>query len=245
MPHVRFLVFFIVLMALAAPVSADTTLSFQQGDQSGVITPGDRIVIRGPRARIDNPFYQSKGVYMLFDAQQGVLFIVNTQDQSYGVLNRQVLQQQATQLQQKMQALRQRLQQLPPQARESMKERFGSAMALLQERRQASAQQTGRMRRIAGVLCEDMEHRLGQRVLMETCDARPESIGIGEDVQVLQAMFRMMALMNRVQADGSTPGISETDERLPIMRRDPESGRQESLQEIRHDALDAALFQIP
>lgn len=232
-----------LLTALPALALADATLRF-----SGGVGSPDLVQVSGNKVRLEMkaPGGAGKGV-MLFDADQKVMYQIDTRGRQYMKMDQNFMQQQAGLMQQMRARMQEQMKNMPPEQRRQMEQMMGA------ENGQAQApkiEKTDTRREIDGVACTvyRVQPPASGAPAGEVCLASAEALKISAaDYQTLRAMFEHMQQMGE-QASGMKGGmaVSEMDG-LPIEMRMPGAPQGQAMQltDVGTQPLAADLFKVP
>lgn len=243
----RLTLLFALPLLLSTAAQADTLLRFvdSEGEHS-------EILVKGPYARMDIVNGGSGGAgFMLFNAGDRSLYIVDQTDRSYMAFNEQVIDAQMQAMEQMITDLRAQVQQLPAEQRAEMEAQLGLGVETGPVEVETRA--TGREQEIAGLRCEEKEIIVGGRVQNVACVASPSELGLSlRDFDTLNALMGRLFDLSRRALDAGGPmaqavgsSVMPALDGVPLEVRDLRDGVITRLAGISTDTLSPEFFRIP
>ncbi len=234
-------------LLLSAGAQADALLRFvdSEGEQS-------EILVKGPYARMDMVNGGSGGTgFMLFNAGDRSLYIVDQTNRSYMRFDERVIDAQMQAMEQMIADLRAQIQQLPAETRAEMEAQLGLGVETGPVEVETRA--TGQEQEIGGLRCEQKEIIVGGRVQHVACVAGPGDLGLSlRDFDTLNALMGRLFDLSRRALDAGGPmaqamgsSVMPPLDGVPLEVRDLRDGVSTRLAGISTDTLSPEFFRIP
>lgn len=245
----RIKVFSIVTFAALAtgPALADTTIKMDQvmGGSPGTAT----MYIHDGVIRVDN---SAMGAYVLFNTKTETMTSVQPAEQRYTVMDTADLARAGAAMQDAMAQMEAQLAQLPPEARERMREMLGERMAgMMQQNKSPAAEPTvtatGEQKTFNGHSCE-VNRIESPQINGTVCLAPYEELGIpSDDYQTITAMQEMTKAMAESMGQNIPGAQSWLDGGFAVHFDQSAMGTnvQGTLTSVSTGSLDADMFTVP
>ncbi len=236
----------LLTLAAALPAQADALLHYI--DDEGLES---QILVRDHMIRMElNEAISGTSGYMLFDARNDQLTVVDDDDQTYLPLTREVMDQQIQAMTDMVSDLRRQMEQLPPDVREQLKQQLGIGPEGFEA--DISTRETGEQRDIGEFVCSEIEVLIDDRPQSTVCVADAQSLGLEEsDFQTLGALMDRLYELSLRALEAGGPMASQMGasllprvEGIPLEVREYE-GVTTRLAGLSTDPLSEALFQVP
>ncbi|WP_019626066.1 hypothetical protein [Thioalkalivibrio sp. ALJT] len=165
-------------------VQADALLHYV--DDEGLES---QILVRGDMVRMElNEAVSGTSGYMLFDAGNDRLTVVDDQEQTYTALTPEVMDQQIRAMTDMVSELREQMEQLPPEVREQLEQQLGIGSEGFEADIRTRA--TGETQAIGDFVCDQYEVLVSGQAQSTVCVAEPGTLGLGsEDFATLGALM--------------------------------------------------------
>ncbi|MFO7953233.1 hypothetical protein [Thioalkalivibrio sp.] len=163
------------LLTIGTGAQADALLHYV--DDEGLES---QILVRGDIVRMElNESISGTSGYMLFDATNDQLTVVDDTEQTYTPLTREVMDQQMRDMTDMVSDLRRQMEQLPPEVRQQLEEQLGIGAEGFDA--EIDTRATGKQREIDDFVCDDHEVLIDGNVQSTVCVAQPDSLGLRDD----------------------------------------------------------------
>nr|WP_231371000.1 hypothetical protein [Thioalkalivibrio sp. ALJ16] len=230
----------------AGTVQADALLHYV--DDEGLES---QILVRGDIVRMElNEAISGTSGYMLFDARNDQLTVVDDQEQTYTALTREVMDQQMRAMTDMVSDLRRQMEHLPPEVREQLEQQLGIGTEGFEADIRTRA--TGREQTIGDFVCDEYEVLVSGEAQSTVCVAEPEALGLGrEDFATLGALMERLYELSLSALEAGGPMASQMGASLlprvdgiplEVSERDGITTR---LAGISSDELSPQLFTVP
>jgi len=243
----------ILLVLIMLPGYADVTLKYI----SGAGGEPNTVMVSGAMVRTDSNAAQGSST-SLYDNRNNSLTIIDKQQKSYLVMDKETIKEQARRMQdmrKKMRAqMEEKLKGLPEDQRRQVEKQMAQMgmgnPGTQQPVPRFSSKQTGRSENVNGIKCIIYESYRDNEKIGDACIADPTSLKLSKsDYQTLQGMFSFLRTMTK-QFSFNSPGTKseigmfDDVEGLPIKVTNSQ-GSVMSLLSTSKQALSADLFKIP
>ncbi|AGA34606.1 hypothetical protein TVNIR_2969 [Thioalkalivibrio nitratireducens DSM 14787] len=237
----------LLLVCIPGIASADAVLRFvdSHGEHS-------QMLVKAPYARMDivNGGSGHTG-YMLFYAEDRSLYVVDDGSGTYMPLNEDVIDAQKRAMDEMIDGMRSRIQQLPPEARAEMERQFGIGVDAGPV--EVSAQPTGREQDLNGLRCQEKEILVAGRVQHVACVADAETLGLSPvDFETISALMERLFDLSKRALDAGGPiamamgsNVIPRLDGVPLTVRDVRDGVTTRLTGISTDPISPELFRVP
>ncbi|WP_018864249.1 hypothetical protein [Thioalkalivibrio sp. ARh3] len=236
----------LLLLAAALPAQADAVLHYI--DDEGLES---QILVRDHMIRMElNEAISGTTGYMLFDARNDQLTVVDDDEQTYLPLTREVMDQQIQAMTDMVSDLRRQMEQLPPDVREQLKQQLGIGPEGFEA--EIRTRETGEEREIGEFVCREIDVLIDDQPQSTVCVADAQSLGLEDsDFQTLGALMdRLYELSLRALEAGGPMASQMGASLLPRVEGVPLEVREHDgvttrLAGLSTDSLSEALFQVP
>ncbi|WP_018174378.1 MULTISPECIES: hypothetical protein [unclassified Thioalkalivibrio] len=236
----------LIVLATALPAQADALLHYI--DDEGLES---QILVRDHMIRMElNEAISGTSGYMLFDARNDQLTVVDDDEQTYLPLTREVMDQQIQAMTDMVSDLRRQMEQLPPDVRDQLKQQLGIGPEGFEA--EISTRETNEQREIGDFVCSEIEVLIDDRPQSTVCVADAQSLGLeASDFQTLGALMDRLYELSLRALEAGGPMASQMGasllprvEGIPLEVREHD-GVTTRLAGLSTDALSEALFQVP
>ncbi|MFO8151977.1 hypothetical protein [Thioalkalivibrio sp.] len=188
------------LMLLSAGIAhADALLRF--ADNTG---QNSEILVKGNYARMDIADGDGGAGFMLFNANDRSLYIVDRTNRTYMAFDEQVVDAQMQAMEEMIAEMRTEIQQLPEDARAELETQLG--LGVDRAPVEVEIRTTGQTRQIGELQCEEKEIRVDGRVQSVACVTGPDDLGLSRiDFQTLNALTERLFELSRRALDAGGP----------------------------------------
>lgn len=222
-------------VGLAAPVLADTTLTYT--DQANKSTM--RYYIAAGQVRMED---SENDTTMLYQAATDTLTIINTEEREYSVLDPAARAELKKKMSAAMAEMKAKLADMPPEARQMMQGMMGGLMNSVKP----SVQKTGQQQTVGGYDCSIVKIMIGGEVATELCIASADEVGVSTaDYQAMQKMGASMQQMAEAVLQGLGADFSAMGELGGVAVSIRDDDGQALLTSVSDSAIPAATFQVP
>lgn len=229
---------FVLCLALPAGAMADTTLVYAKGQGKSESTTKMRIRDGAIRSGGDGD------VYMLYKADKDALYVINSKDESYAILDKDQIGKMGQRMDKVRAAMREKLKNMPKEQRERMKKKLSS---LLKGPENVTYSRTGGTDKVAGYSCREGVVKRDGNVAVRLCVVPPEDLKMSSsEYETLSHLFQLVEKMNAaLRSPAALPSFSSI-KGVPVRwMQDGESGSASVLQSVSHEAIPARAFQVP
>ena len=239
----------ILVLALLASTAAQADALLRFIDSEG---EHSEILVKGPYARMDMANGGSGGAgFMLFNAGDRSLYVVDQTNRSYMAFNEGVIDAQMEAMEQMIADLRAQVQQLPAEQRAEMEAQLG--LGIETGPVEVETRATGREEEIGGLRCEQKEIVVGGRVQNVACVAGPNELELSlRDFDTLNALMERLFELSRRALDAGGPmaqamgsSVMPPLDGVPLEVRDLRDGVSTRLAGVSTDTLSPEFFRIP
>ena len=187
------------LMLLPAIAQADALLRFE--DNTG---QHSEILVKGSFARMDIADGDGSSGFMLFNANDRSLYIVDRNNRTYMAFDEQVIDAQVQAMEEMIAEMRLQIQQLPEEARAELETYLG--LGVDREPVEVEVHRTGRTQQVGELQCEEKEIRVDGRVHSVACVTGPDDLGRSRiDFQTVKALTERLFELSRRALDAGGP----------------------------------------
>ncbi|WP_018880707.1 hypothetical protein [Thioalkalivibrio sp. ALE30] len=192
------------LLALGSAAQADALLHYV--DDEGLES---QILVRGDIVRMElNEAISGTSGYMLFDATNDQLTVVDDTEQTYTPLTREVMDQQMRAMTDMVSDLRRQMEQLPPEVRQQLEEQLGIGAEGFDA--EISTRTTGEQREIGDFVCDEHEVLIDGQVQSTVCVSDPARLGLEEhDFATLGALMDRLYELSLSALEAGGPMASQ------------------------------------
>ncbi|WP_017926625.1 hypothetical protein [Thioalkalivibrio sp. HL-Eb18] len=236
----------LLALATAVPAQADALLHYI--DDEGLES---QILVRDHMIRMElNEAISGTSGYMLFDARNDQLTVVDDEEQTYLPLTREVMDEQIQAMTDMVSDLRRQMEQLPPDVRDQLKQQLGIGPEGFEA--EISTRETDEQREIGEFVCSEIEVLIDDRPQSTVCVADAQSLGLEtSDFQTLGALMDRLYELSLRALEAGGPMASQMGasllprvEGIPLEVREHD-GVTTRLAGLSTDPLSEALFQVP
>ncbi|WP_019024331.1 MULTISPECIES: hypothetical protein [unclassified Thioalkalivibrio] len=236
----------LLALATALPAQADALLHYI--DDEGLES---QILVRDHMIRMElNEAISGTSGYMLFDARNDQLTVVDDEEQTYLPLTREVMDEQIQAMTDMVSDLRRQMEQLPPDVRDQLKQQLGIGPEGFEA--EISTRETDEQREIGEFVCSEIEVLIDDRPQSTVCVADAQSLGLeASDFQTLGALMDRLYELSLRALEAGGPMASQMGasllprvEGIPLEVREHD-GVTTRLAGLSTDPLSEALFQVP
>ncbi|ADC71807.1 hypothetical protein TK90_1299 [Thioalkalivibrio sp. K90mix] len=236
----------LLALATAVPAQADALLHYI--DDEGLES---QILVRDHMIRMElNEAISGTSGYMLFDARNDQLTVVDDEEQTYLPLTREVMDEQIQAMTDMVSDLRRQMEQLPPDVRDQLKQQLRIGPEGFEA--EISTRETDEQREIGEFVCSEIEVLIDDRPQSTVCVADAQSLGLEtSDFQTLGALMDRLYELSLRALEAGGPMASQMGasllprvEGIPLEVREHD-GVTTRLAGLSTDPLSEALFQVP
>jgi hypothetical protein len=195
----RLAAFAALLLLLPGIVHADALLRFvdSEGQHS-------EILVKGPYARMDIANGGGSAGFMLFNANDRSLYIVDQTSRTYMPFDERAIDAQVQAMEQMISEMRAQIQQLPREARAELEAQLGLSVGGGPV--DVQTRSTGRTQQIGGLRCEEKEILVDGRVQSVACVTGSDDLGLSrQDFQTVNALMERLFDLSRRALDAGGP----------------------------------------
>lgn len=231
---------------LPAALHADALLRFvdNEGQQS-------EILVKGHYARMDIANAGGSSGFMLFNAGDRSLYLVDQTNRSYTAFDERVIDAQMRAMEDMIMDLRAQIQQLPVESRAELEAQLGLGVDTGPV--QVETRRTGRTRQIGGLRCEDKEILVGGHVQSVACVTGSDDLGLSRlDFDTVNALMGRLFELSRRALDAGGPmaqamgsNVLPPLDGVPLEVQHIRDGVTTRLAGVSTDTLSAEFFRIP
>lgn len=238
---------FIVLGSLfPAVLHADALLRFvdNEGQHS-------EILVKGRYARMDIANAGGSSGFMLFNAGDRSLYLVDQTNRSYTAFDERVIDAQMRTMDQLIVELRAQIQQLPAESRAELEAQLGLGVDTGPVK--VETRGTGRTRQIAGLRCQEKEIVVGGRVQSVACVTGSDDLGLSRlDFDTVNSLMGRLFELSRRALDAGGPvaqamgsNVLPPLDGIPLEVQHIRDGVTTRLAGVSTDTLSPEFFRIP
>lgn len=187
------------LLLLSGSLYADALLRFVDSDGQH-----SEILVKGPYARMDIANGGGSAGFMLFNANDRSLYIVDQTSRTYMAFDERAIDAQVQAMEEMISEMRAQIQQLPQEARAELEAQLG--MSIGGGPVEVQTRRTGRTQVIGGLRCEEKEVVVDGRVQSVACVTGSDDLGLSrQDFQTIDALMERLFDLSRRALDAGGP----------------------------------------
>jgi hypothetical protein len=233
--------------SLLGAAQADVLLRFVDSEGEHA-----QILVKGPYARMDIVNEGSGGAgFMLFNAMDRSLYIVDDTRGTYIPFNEAVIDAQMRAMNQMIDQMREEVQRLPPEARAEMETQLG--LGLRSGPMAVQVRATQRQQTLGGLRCQEMEILVDGRTQSLACVAEAGELGVsGSDFDTVNALMGRLFELSRRALDAGGPlaqamgsHVMPPLDGIPLEVRDSLDGVTTRLVGVSTDPISPDFFRVP
>jgi hypothetical protein len=195
----RLAAFTALVLALPGIADADALLRFADSDGQH-----SEILVKGPYARMDIANGGGSAGFMLFNANDRSLYIVDQTSRTYMAFDERAIDAQVRAMEEMISEMRAQIQQLPSEARAELEAQLGLSVGGGPV--EVQIRETGRTQQIGGLRCEETEILVNGQVQSIACVTGPDDLGLSRpDFQTVNALMERLFDLSRRALDAGGP----------------------------------------